>query len=178
MSNDDPTILEASPEDMRDGFERKKSIQQIGSQMADIMGELDGIAKESGPENRIRALSTKLRHLENRRHHEESLVVEGVHRDRMLASMETISETCNLWLREQKKVQPHPGHTSVSFRAMGINVQASGKEDDPLFQKIANTIEQISVEVTKLRETAVIQNMEEERLDGEDRRSHPSDDEG
>lgn len=130
----------------------QNEMQKFSSQMADVLGELDAAAKTAEtPEIRIQALSQKLRHLELRRHHVAQVAQEEQVRSRMANDLECVVQDLSAWLKYQREDSHNPDHTVVKFRGMGLQVEARGKEDDPLFQRFAATIEEISKDVRDLR---------------------------
>ncbi len=154
MSTNDKPLTEATSEEMRDGFHDKK-LQQIECQIGDILGELDHIAKDSTPRNRIRALATKLRHLEWHRHHTEQVQQEEHYKEQLYVEVRDIADGITLWTKQQREIQHAPGHAVTRFSGMGIKIEASGPEDDQHYQQIVNTIKQISTTISNLKEQVV-----------------------
>lgn len=170
------------PENLDDAYKRAEQEQQeaaereeaarktalnnemmnLESQMSDILGELDNTIKDAKPTDRIRALGTKLRYLEIRRHHQAQLAVANNTRQQILGTLETAQEAFDVWLRQQKEIHHAPGHMVTRLRAMGLHIEASGPEDDPNYQRIAKTIEAISVDMGKLKAEIVHREMTEQ----------------
>jgi len=169
MSDPDKTILETTHEEMRDGFQ----YQKLESQIADVLGELDAVAQEAEPENRIRALSAKLRHLELRRHHGALLRQEGHVRGEMLAAMNKIADNLNTVV--ESRFAP-PDKTVMEARAMGVHLRMVGDKDDPQFQA-AVTQMQVVVEALaaeRLRVTRQHLEWEEQDRKGEGGNADPA----
>lgn len=141
------------------------------TQIADILGAIDGISAAAGldrdPEIRLQALSIKLRHFEMERHHLALIELEEEARHRTVAALETMSEGVELWLKQQREISVAPGHAVRSLRGMGIKIEASGAEDSPLFQKVSQVIESLSVDMANQRKAQIDRELDEYERDRE-----------
>jgi uncharacterized membrane-anchored protein YjiN (DUF445 family) len=149
-------------------------VTNLENQMGDILGELDTIAKESKTSDRIRALGAKLRHLEMRRHHMETLRYDSMFKETIAMALNTISEDLHKLIQQQSELQVAPGHVVTRFKGMGLQIEASGREDDPHYQALADHIAKISKAITSLKQAIVDHDMAEQTKDREHHRSSQS----
>lgn len=132
--------------------EFENEMMRLQGQTADVMGALDAVIRTAEtPEVKVQALGQKLRHLELRRHHVAQVAQEERIRTQMAWTLDGAVQDFNEWLKSQRENAHNPDHTLIKFRGMGLQIQASGREDDPLFQKLALTIEEISKDIKDAR---------------------------
>lgn len=159
------TTEKANEKDVED------KIQHIESQIADAMGMLDAIIShpqgDSVDQTLISALNTKLRHLEMKRHHLASQESQEEVYHHMLQAIGDAGEAFDAILKQYRRIERNPNHVHVSFGGMGLRIEASGREDDPLFQQVATTIKSIGEQMSSLKETTIKSQLEEERLERE-----------
>ena len=133
----------------------------LESQVGDILGELDHIAQTSKDSDRVRALSAKLRHLEMKRHHVETLHRDSMFRESVAIAIHKLGDNLDLLLKEQREHRHAPGHVVTRFSGMGIKAEVSGKEDDPHYVELSDLIGKLSSAITNLKEKVVTTDLEE-----------------
>lgn len=158
-------------------------LNKIQARTADILGELDHVGATnahsshgrpySSPpvsEARIMALSTQLKHFEQKRHH---LMLE--HAQKGITDAAANCETLLAHILEERvaaaQARHNPDHAYIHVKGLGIHIEASGKEDDPNFQRIQKTVEEIGDIITATKQAVVAKEIDErERVMAEEER--------
>lgn len=134
--------------------------------VADCLGQLDQLATEGGDDEHKRtvvaSLSAKLSFLSAEAHarnteeqYKQHLVnleeLESEKADGMLVNLSQIADAVRVLVNDNRKISANPDHTRVFFRGMGLQVELSGDEKDPMFQQIARKIDKVSSAVSEAR---------------------------
>lgn len=140
----------------------------IESQIADTLGELDRYSADThSPDTRVKALSARLRHLEQRRHHQAALTQEGHVRGEMLSAVNDIAKDLRVVVERYHET---PDKTVFETRAMGTTFRLVGDKDDPNFQHLLKMAEEAGAALAAARVEAIKHDSTEDAKDREHQR--------
>lgn len=156
--------------------ELENELTKIQARTADILGELDHAGKAANPysnsehphvsETRTAALSAQLQHFEQKRHH---LMLE--HAQKGLTDAASNCETLLAHILEERvaeaQARHNPDHTYIHAKGLGIHIEASGNENDPNFQRVQKTVEEIGAIITATKRAFISAQTEESAKDNE-----------
>jgi len=140
----------------------------IESQIADTLGELDRYSADAhSPDTRVKALSARLRHLEQRRLNCLRIEHEKSSRDRMNDALEAITKDLRVAV---ERFHETPDKTVFETRAMGASFRLVGDKDDPNFQRLQKVAEEMAAQLTATRIEVVARDADEDAKDREHHR--------
>jgi hypothetical protein len=130
----------------------RNHLQQLESQLADVLGDLDA-AVEAHPEHQIEALGARLRYLEMRRSAEARLLWQTGVAEGQMATLRDIANS--LGKTVDRLLEPPADHTVIKARGLGMQIHASGRAGDPVFEGAAREVAKLSAKLTDLREEVI-----------------------
>lgn len=110
----------------------------IDAQIADTIGLLDRFHDTADSDSdRIRALSAKLRYLEQRRYHGRLSVQTDERQQVMETHLRDIADGLKALLARHEEP---PNHTVMETRALGVKLRLVGRNGDPLLDEVARAL--------------------------------------
>ena len=137
----------------------------IDAQIADTLGTLDGfLDTATTDEDRIRALSAKLRYLEQRRYHVGLATAATESQEAIRGHLSTLADAVQTMLANQAEPRDH---TVMETRALGVKLRLVGKNGDPLLAEVARALVPTIEGLAEQQRQRVAEDTEQEALDRE-----------